>query len=161
MLENDDITGLERHLHDLETKVKHCEDVNYTLRELLKNTRSDNNKLEQTILANLEDFVFSNIKRLRETSLDIDQQVYLNVIETILNLLVDPYIRRIGDKHSNLSPRELEVAQLVRQGKTNKEIARNLRISKRAVEFHRDRLRHKLGLKKSGKNLRCYLASIG
>jgi len=62
--------------------------------------------------------------------------------------------------HSNLSPREIEVANLVRMGATSKEISSILSVSKRAVEFHRDSLRRKLGLKKSKRNLRAYLVSL-
>jgi DNA-binding CsgD family transcriptional regulator len=46
---------------------------------------------------------------------------------------------------SDLTPRELEILQLVIAGKTNKEIAREIFISKKTVEFHLDHIYAKIG----------------
>ena len=43
---------------------------------------------------------------------------------------------------------EIRVASLVREGKSNKEIAEHLSLSKNTILFHRFNLRHKLGIKK-------------
>lgn len=42
-----------------------------------------------------------------------------------------------------LTPREWEVAKLLAQGLTSKEIAETLSISKKAVDFHRGNIRKK------------------
>jgi DNA-binding NarL/FixJ family response regulator len=46
---------------------------------------------------------------------------------------------------SDLTPRELEILQLVLTGKTNKAIAREICISERTVEFHLDHIYTKIG----------------
>jgi DNA-binding NarL/FixJ family response regulator len=46
---------------------------------------------------------------------------------------------------SDLTPRELEVLQLVIEGKTNRGIASELFISEKTVEFHLDHLYAKIG----------------
>jgi DNA-binding NarL/FixJ family response regulator len=48
-------------------------------------------------------------------------------------------------KHTNLNEREIEVLTLAARGKTSVEIARELRFSKRTVDFHIDNARTKLG----------------
>ncbi len=145
---------------ELEVKTRELEEVNKALRTLLDQTKEDAKSFEQRILANVEDLVMPYVGRLKNTPLDINQRVYLNVVETNLTDLISPFMRMIGEKHNELTPREIEVANMVRMGATSKEIAKLLSISKRAVEFHRDSLRNKLGLKKSKKNLRAYLASL-
>ncbi|SHI62666.1 PAS domain S-box-containing protein [Desulfatibacillum alkenivorans DSM 16219] len=145
---------------ELEVKTRELEEVNKALRTLLDQTKNDAKNFEQRILANVEDLILPYVSRLKNTPLDINQRVYLNVVETNLTDLISPFMRMIGEKHNELTPREIEVANLVRMGTTSKEIAKLLNISKRAVEFHRDSLRTKLGLKKSKKNLRAYLASL-
>ena len=60
----------------------------------------------------------------------------------------------------NLSPREIQVADLVRQGRSNKDAANILSISVNAVEFHRNNLRKKLGLQNKKINLRTYLLTM-
>ena len=46
---------------------------------------------------------------------------------------------------SDLTPRELEILQLVVTGKTNKAIANEIYISEKTVEFHLDHLYTKIG----------------
>lgn len=48
---------------------------------------------------------------------------------------------------SELTTRELEILQLVLQGKTNRAIASEMRISERTVEFHLDNIYGKAGVR--------------
>lgn len=48
---------------------------------------------------------------------------------------------------NDLTPRELEILQLIIAGKTNKEIAHEVFISKKTVEFHLDHIYSKLGIR--------------
>ena len=48
---------------------------------------------------------------------------------------------------SDLTPRELEILQLVLAGRTNKAIAAEICISEKTVEFHLDRIYTKIGVR--------------
>lgn len=48
---------------------------------------------------------------------------------------------------SDLTPREMEILQLVLTGKTNKAIAGEIYISEKTVEFHLDNIYTKTGLR--------------
>ena len=48
---------------------------------------------------------------------------------------------------SNLTPRELEILQLVLVGYTNKAIASEMYISEKTVEFHLDNIYTKIGVR--------------
>ncbi|MBU2489103.1 MAG: PAS and helix-turn-helix domain-containing protein [Proteobacteria bacterium] len=151
---------LARREEELEGKSRELEEVNKALKTLIEQHRQAFKDFEQRILANVEDLVLPYVRQIKESPLDMDQRVFINVVESNLTELVAPFMRRVGSMHSNLSPREIEVANLVRMGATSKEISSILSVSKRAVEFHRDSLRRKLGLKKSKRNLRAYLVSL-
>ena len=55
---------------------------------------------------------------------------------------------------------EIEVGNLIRDGKTTKEIAAVLNISKDTVDTHRQNIRKRLNLNRKKKNLRSYLLSL-
>lgn len=144
----------------LEGKAHELMEVNEALRSLLRQAQTDADRTEQRVVANVEDFVIPYVTRLRGTPMDTDQHTYLNVIESNLREIISPFMRRAGSRHPNLTLREIEVANLVRMGKTSKEISRLLNIPRRTADFHRDSLRRKLGLKKTRQNLRAFLASM-
>ena len=48
---------------------------------------------------------------------------------------------------ANLTPRELQILQLVLIGKTNRAIANDISISERTVEFHLDHIYTKIGVR--------------
>ena len=69
-------------------------------------------------------------------------------IETDGILLTSPRPRLEDDEfagHERLSPRELEVLELLAEGMPNKAIARRLQISDQTVKFHVTSIRGKLG----------------
>jgi len=67
---------------------------------------------------------------------------------------------RLSSAFLNLPPAEINVANLVRQGKTNTEIADLLNVSSRTAAFHRERIRKKLGITNQKTNLKSFLSSI-
>ncbi|MCJ7541336.1 MAG: helix-turn-helix transcriptional regulator [Desulfobacterales bacterium] len=59
-----------------------------------------------------------------------------------------------------LTPQEIKVVTLIKDGKSSKEIGDILNISETTVNFHRKNLRKKFGLKNRQMNLRSYLMSM-
>ena len=65
-----------------------------------------------------------------------------------------------GDSQKLLTPKEVNILRLVSDGKTNKEIADILLVSKNTILFHRYNIRDKLGLKNQKVNLRSHLLTL-
>ena len=84
----------------------------------------------------------------------------LNILQSNLGDILSPFLRNLAMRYSGFTPKEIQVASLVKEGKSTKEIAELLDTTKRAVEFHRQSLRGKLGLKNRKANLRSYLLSL-
>jgi DNA-binding CsgD family transcriptional regulator len=74
--------------------------------------------------------------------------------------IVSPFLRKLASTSFGLTPKEIQVAGLIKQGKTSKEIAELFNVSTRAVQFHRHNIRAKLGLKNKQANLGAYLLSL-
>ena len=152
--------ALRRREADLEAQSCHLAEVNTALKVLLKQRESDQTELQENVLANLKELVAPYLERLKKGRLNTDQLTLVRIVETNLNHIVSPFIGRLGSKTYGLTPMEIRVANLVRAGKTNLEMAGLLCVSKNTVMFHRFNIRRKLGLKNKKINLATCLSGF-
>jgi DNA-binding CsgD family transcriptional regulator/PAS domain-containing protein len=145
---------------ELELQTQKLEETNTALRVLLKAREEDKQELEEKVLANVKELIIPYLKDLKNSGLDSRQQAYLEIVESNLNDIISPFLHRLSSKYLNLTPREIQVATLVKEGKASKEIAEMLNLSMNAVDFHRKNIREKLGLKNKKANLRTHLLSL-
>ena len=143
----------------LEDRTRNLEQLNTALKVLLDKRDQDIKELEDKVLSNMKQLVAPFLEKLRNSGLNERQKTYLEIVESNLNDIISPFVRRLSSIHFGLTPTEIRVANLVKEGRTTKEIASLLNSSVRAVEFHRENLRKKLGLKERKINLRTYLLS--
>jgi PAS domain S-box-containing protein len=145
---------------ELQLKSQSLEEANTALKVLLKHREEDKATLEEQVLANVKKLVLPYLEKLKGPRLDSSQRVHIEIIEAHLNDIVSPFLRNLSSAYLSLTPREIEVATLVKEGKTTKEITRLLNISTTAVDFHRKNLRSKFGIKSKKTNLRSFLTSL-
>jgi PAS domain S-box-containing protein len=145
--------------NDLENKTHELGELNAALNVLLKRREQDKTDLEEKVLANVKELVFPYVEKLNNSRINDRQMVYLNLIKSNLEAIVKPFLHRLSSKYSNLTPNEIQVAWLVKDGRTTKEIAELLNSSTSAIDFHRNNLRKKLGLRNTKTNLRSFLLS--
>jgi len=84
----------------------------------------------------------------------------INIHDSFSNELILPMIRKISGDKIRLSPAEIQVAILVRMGKSSKQIAEILKIAAETANSHRKNIRKKLGITSSNINLGTYLCSL-
>lgn len=145
---------------ELEHKARHLEEVNTALQVLLEQREKDREALEENITANVRDLILPYIHELAGSNLNSRQRTCLNVVEANLESIISPFAKKLTGKSLSLTPTQIRVAELIRSGKSTKEIAAMMSISDRAVEFHRNNIREKLGLKNKKINLHTYLLSL-
>ncbi len=148
---------LERRVEERTTEL---EETNVALRVLLKCGEEDKRELEEKIICNVNQMISPHIARMKNTRLDSRQQTILDLLETGLREIVSPFAGNLRSRFSNLTPMEMQVAELVRAGKTASEIAGILTISVDTVKFHKINMRRKFGLKNKKDNLKSFLQSI-
>ena len=162
-LEIDERRRAEKTLRKREIELKgqshHLEEVNTALKVLLKQREVDKKELGENVLSNVKELVSPYLERLKKSRLNTSQKTLINILDSNLNNMISPFISKLSSKYFNLTPGEVRVANLVKEGKTNKEIAELLYISKNTVLFHRYNIRQKLGLKNKKINLRSHLLS--
>lgn len=145
---------------ELKQKTLHLEEANAALRAVLRQRDEDIQEMEQTILQNLKDSVLPNVERLQEILVRPEARQLVQLISSGLNDIASPFLRRLSNLEAVLTPREMEIASLVKAGRSTKEIAGLLYLSITTVNFHRRNLRDKLGLTNSSTNLRSHLLSL-
>ncbi|MEJ2719450.1 MAG: LuxR C-terminal-related transcriptional regulator, partial [Deltaproteobacteria bacterium] len=145
---------------ELDFRSRNLEEVNIALRVLLKARQDDKRDLEEQVLSNVKELVRPYVERLENSNLDLEQKAYLAILKSNLDDIVSPFAHKLSSKYLNFTPQEIRVAKLVRDGKTNKEIADTLNVSSRTVAFHRENIRKKLELKNTRANLRSHLMSL-
>ncbi|MFH2044698.1 MAG: PAS domain S-box protein [Pseudomonadota bacterium] len=149
---------------DLEKMVQQrtteLEKNNTALEVLLKKREMDKTKLEEKLIFNIRQLVVPYLERLNNTTLDDYQENLIHIIEANLNDILTPLVPYVSASQLDLTPTEIQVASLIRLGKTTKEIANILCLAMSTIDFHRDNIRKKIGIKNKKVNLRSYLLSL-
>ncbi|MDJ0984039.1 MAG: PAS domain S-box protein [Desulfobacterales bacterium] len=144
---------------ELEAQSHHLEEVNTALKVLLKQREDDKKELGENVLSNVKELISPYLDRLNKSRLNTDQKTLINIMDSNLENIISPFISKLSSKYFNFTPMEIKVANLVKEGKTNKEIAELLCLSKNTILFHRHNIRSKLRLKNKKINLRSHLLS--
>jgi len=152
--------ALKNRERDLKVKSRNLEELNAALKVLLKQREQDKEELEEKILVNIKQLALPYIERLKKSRLKDKEADYVSILESNLKNIISPFTSKLSSQYLNLTPREIQTANLIKEGKTTKEIAELLNVSPGTVEFHRENIRIKLDLKNKKSNLRTYLMKL-
>ncbi len=152
--------ALQKREKELEIKTSNLEEMNSALKVLLKRREEDRKELEEHVFFNVKELVVQYLEKLRNTPLDKKQSGYMDILESNLNNIISPFSRTLSHQYFDLTPVEIQIADLTRQGKSTKEMAEFFNVSPRTIEFHRQNIRKKLGLQGKKANLRTRLLSL-
>ncbi|QTA93906.1 LuxR C-terminal-related transcriptional regulator [Desulfonema magnum] len=145
---------------ELRDRARDLDEVNTALKILLRQREADRKELEEKVVSNVSQLVIPYIEKMMMTRLDSRQKEYIKILKRHLDEIVSPFLHHISSKYQRLTPREIEIASLIRGGNTTKEIAMILNVSESAIDFHRKNIRKKFGLTNNKANLRAYLLSL-
>ncbi len=151
---------VEERTNDLKKANTALQESNTALKVLLKQRDTDKSELEEQILNNVKKLILPDIEELKKSKDSGRHKDTIALIESNLNNIISPFSKRLSSKFYNLTQRELQIANLIKHGKTTKEIAGHINMSLNTVHFHRANIRRKLNINKTGSNLRSYLTNI-
>jgi DNA-binding CsgD family transcriptional regulator len=134
--------------------------TSHSLRALLEQASTELNQMKTDYAQNIKSLISPYVEKLRRSSLDADQATIVSLLEENLKKFLDPFHTKLTSQMVVLTPVEMQVACMIRDGKTNKEIAQFLNLSVSTVLTHSHHIRKKLELKHKKINLRSYLQSI-
>jgi PAS domain S-box-containing protein len=145
---------------ELAEQSRYLEEVNAALNVLLKRREEDKEDLEGRVLANVKELVLPYVEKLKSSSSYSERMTLVGILESNIKEIVSPFASKLSSRFLSLSPTEFQIASLIRDGKTSKEIATLLNASEHTVRSHRFHIRSKLGIKNKKVNMRSYLKSL-
>ncbi len=155
---------LEKTVEQRTTELKKANDelseANVALKILLKKSSEQGMDIEQKVLNNIDSLLLPYLEELSGKLNNSDNLELCSIIEDNLNQLTSSFSQTLSLKYKNLTPREMQVADLIRHGRSTKEIAQILSVSSHTIETYRANLRKKFDLKNHKMNLRAFLQSI-
>ena len=155
-----DVTEREQAMHKLSEKSEALRHANMSLRILIKQLSDAQSEDRVNNMPNLKELVMPSSEQLEAILDSPSERGYLENIMLNLNRVTSNFSKKLAQMNLGLSPKEIQVADLIRIGLSNKESAIQMNVTKSTIEFHRDNLRKKLGLKHEKKNLRAYILAL-
>ncbi len=153
--------GLQAAEAELRTKADDLAGSNLALQQMMAREKEIQRQVEDKVLFTVHEMVEPYLKKLHATSLDEAQQSFIKIVEDNLQEITAPFMKGLAQRYFRLTPDEIQIVNLIRQGKTTIQIAKALNTSKRNIDFYRDRIRQKMGIKNSRASLKTVLKDLG
>jgi Response regulator containing a CheY-like receiver domain and an HTH DNA-binding domain len=159
-----DLNEEERTIENLKRRIQfqdqtlHEQEI--ALEVLLRRGDRADRRAANDIVANIALSISPVIARLKERLSESEHLSDVQLLESLLNRITSPLIGRLTASNREFTPREREIASLVVDGRTSKEIAERLCLTIKAVDFHRMNLRKKLRMEGPGQNLQARLMEM-
>ena len=152
--------ALRRRELQLREKTRRLQEMNTALEVLLRKREQDKTIIQKRILINLRRMVAPYLDALGDTRLSERQRFLVDILKSNLGEVMSPFSEKLSSAPIDLTKAELEIANLVRLGKSTTQIATTLNISYKTAETHRWRIRKKLGLTHKKANLMSFLSRL-
>ena len=136
------------------------QEANIALRTVLARLEEEKKGIKASVAANIQKVIMPIVFEL-ELEVTGRQRSYVTLLRRSLQEIASPFLTHISRDHVQLTPVEIAIGTMIRNGLSTKEIAQLRCISPATVRRHRENVRRKLGLRNRKANLATYLqASI-
>lgn len=132
---------------------------NVALKEILNRIGDEKKQLGRVIQSNVNRTIMPILKKLEEKTGSVEKE-YIKILENSLSEITSPFISQLEKQFTELTPREIEICNMIKDGLSSKEIASAFDISDQTVIKHRKKIRKKLGIGGQKVNLVSHLKSL-
>lgn len=141
----------------LNQQTERLTETNVALKILLEKREEDKKELEKQVMFNIEKLISPYLEKLKMRCSEDFQQALLKIIQSNLDEITSSFTINHRNYLSNLTPTQIQVADLIKQGHTTKEIASLLNLSPSTIACHRQEIRKRLSLTNKKTNLQTIL----
>ncbi len=137
---------------------KALQEANTALRLVLSRIEQEKQEIYRDIKMNVDKILIPIIDAL-VMQLPPPQKKYIEMIRTNLEEITSPFISKLSFSYHSMTPTEIAICNMIRNGIRTKEIAEMRSVSEATINRHREKIRRKLKLTNQDVNLASFLQS--
>jgi len=138
---------------------KALQEVNAALRVVLSNIEAEKKRIYENMQLNIEKVIMPILHTLA-SAVAKNKLKYVDLLKTNLQEITFPFTSRLLNHYRSLTPVEVDICNMIRNGLRTKEIAQLRGVSVATVNRHREHIRRKLKITNQQINLTTYLQSL-
>ena len=134
------------------------QESNTTLHTVLTRIEQEKQEIHRDIKMNV-DRILTPILHALSLQLSPIQRKYVDMLQTNLEEITSPFISQLSHSYHSMTPTEIAICNMIRNGMRTKEIAEMRGVSEATVNRHREKIRRKLKITNKDVNLATLLQS--
>ena len=137
---------------------KALQESNTAIRTVLTRIEEEKNEIYRDIKTNVDKIIMPILLALA-VELPKAQSKYIEMLRTSLEEITSQFVRHLSNSYHALTPTEITICNMIRNGMRTKEIAQLRGVSMATINRHRENIRRKLKITNDDVNLATYLQS--
>lgn len=137
-----------------------CKNLKTAMDVVLNTINERQDEVKRNYYRNIEELILPMLDILKSTSLNEQQKAAIDILEASLQTITEPFAQALGADKYELTQREIQIANLIRLGKTTKQISDMLHLSCKTVDYHRMNIRKRLNISNTKDDLRSHLLAV-
>ena len=134
------------------------QEANTALRLVLSRIEQEKQEIHRDIKTNVEKILMPILNALA-LQLSPAQIKYVEMLQTNLEEITSPFISQLSLSYHSMTPTEIAICNMIRNGMRTKEIAEMRSVSEATINRHREKIRRKLKITNRDVNLATFLQS--
>jgi len=148
--------ALRRTTIELQSERAALDDKNTALKEVLEHLEREKAGFKRRVWNDVEKELLPFLGSMKQFS-PPEVRDQIDVVAEDLKALLSQDVDEFQIRYARLTPREREICDLIKEGRSSKEISNQLNVSLPTVHKHRERIRRKLKIMNKDVNLNTYL----
>ena len=137
---------------------KALQESNTALRIVLERIEHEKQEIQKDIKMNVDKILMPILQAL-DSQLPPSQVKYVEMLQTNLEEITSPFISKLSNYYYSLTPTEIAICNMIKNGMHTKEIAEIRCVSEATINRHREKIRRKLKITNQDINLATFLQS--
>ena len=134
------------------------QESNTALRTVLARIEQEKQEIRQNMKMNVDKILMPILHALA-LQLSPAQKKYVEMLQTNLEEITSPFISQLSLSYHSMTPTEISICNMIRNGMRTKEIAEMRGVSEVTINRHRENIRRKLKITNKDINLATFLES--